>query len=76
MALEDNFYLLSFDNDKTIQYINSKDPSSSNEQDDEGFEEAFNFTEEFPDIITSGLWVSNDCFVYTNSKGHIYYLIE
>ena len=31
MALEDNFYLLSFDNDKTIQYINSKDPSSSNE---------------------------------------------
>jgi len=26
-------------------------------------------------VITSGLWVSNECFVYTNAKGNIMYTI-
>ena len=71
---------MSFNNDEVAQYINEKDPHQEQKQeddddDDEGCEEAFTFVDEFNDIITSGLWVSNDCFVYTNNKGHIYYLI-
>jgi len=26
-------------------------------------------------VVQSGLWVSNDCFVYTNVKGGVYYLV-
>ena len=32
-------------------------------------EEAFQFVEEFPEVIQSGMWVSNDCFVFSNIKG-------
>jgi len=31
--------------------------------------------DEFPDIIMSGLWVSNECFTFINAKGNIVYLI-
>ena len=59
------------------KYVSSKDPSvgQTAEEDDEGFEEAFQFQDEFSDIITSAQWVSNECFVYINTKGHIYYMI-
>ena len=75
LALEDNFYLLSYDNDQVVAYLGSKDPAAAPEEDDDGCEEAFQFTEEYREVIVSGLWVSSDCFVYTNQKGHIYYLI-
>jgi coatomer subunit beta' len=56
--------------------VASKDPDAKVEEDeDDGCEEAFDFVEEFSDVITSGLWVSSDCFVFTNAKGSIFYLI-
>ena len=54
------------------------DPSSHmNEEDDEdeGFEEAFTFVDEYNEAITSGSWISNDCFVFINAMGSINYLI-
>lgn len=32
--------------------------------------------DEFSDKIQSGLWVSNECFTFINSKGNINYLIS
>jgi hypothetical protein len=64
-----------------VQYISSKEPTEldqtdkKEDDDDDGFDDAFQFLDEFQDIITSGTWVSNDCFVYTNHKGQIYYMI-
>jgi len=31
--------------------------------------------EEFHETVNSGIWVSNDCFVFVNNKGAINYLI-
>jgi coatomer subunit beta' len=78
MALEEQFYLLNYDADQVKEYINQKDPhqeQQEEDEDDEGCEEAFDMVDEFSEIITSGLWVSNECFVYTNIKGHIYYMV-
>lgn len=44
-------------------------------EDDGGIPEAFTFLEEFNECINSGLWISNECFVFTNNKGSISYLI-
>lgn len=80
LALEDNFYLLNLNESEVSEYVETNDgvekPQGEDDEDeDDGCEEAFEFQDEFPDIITSGLWVSNDCFVYTNNKGHIYQMI-
>jgi len=78
LALEDNYYLLNFNEDEVTTYVSEhegEDTKPEEDEDDEGCEEAFTFIDEYADIITSGLWVSNDCFVFTNSKGHIYYMI-
>jgi coatomer subunit beta' len=79
LALEDNFYLLNYDTDQVSNYISSKEPSDladkAEDEDDDGCEEAFQFVDEYQDVIVSGLWVSSDCFVYSNQKGHIYYMI-
>lgn len=47
--------------------------SAENEED--GIEDAFTFTEEFNETINSGTWISNECFVFVNQKGIISYLI-
>ena len=79
LTLEENYYLLDFNESEVQTYVaehEGEEPKAEEEdEDDDGCEEAFTFTEEFPDIINSGLWVSSDCFVYTNSKGHIYQMI-
>ena len=31
--------------------------------------------EEFNETINSGLWISNECFVFINSKGIVNYLL-
>lgn len=41
LALEDNFYLLSYDNDQVTSYLSGKDPTAAPEEDDDGCEEAF-----------------------------------
>jgi hypothetical protein len=73
LSLEETFYLLNFQADEVANYITTKGPSELEEkkddEDDDGCEEAFQFAEEFQEVITSGIWVSNDCFVYTNNKG-------
>ena len=49
LALEENYYLLTFDKDQTAQYIASKEPSdliektNEEDEDDDGFEDAFQF---------------------------------
>ncbi len=45
------------------------------DESEDGFEEAFTFVEEFNETIQSGVWISNDCFVFTTLKGSINYLI-
>lgn len=80
LALEENYYLLNFKEEETANYINEhageeQKPAEDEDDEDEGCEEAFEFVDEFNDIITSGIWVSANCFVFTNSKGHVYYMI-
>ena len=45
------------------------------EAEEDGIEDAFTFIEEFNETVNSGTWISNDCFVFVNSKGIISYLI-
>jgi hypothetical protein len=33
---------------------------------EDGIEEAFTFNEEFNETINSGVWISNECFVFVN----------
>ena len=75
LALEDQYYLLNYNAEAVSQYVASRDPDANPDDDDDGCEEGFDFVEEFSDVITSGLWVSQDCFVFTNVKGSIFYLI-
>ena len=73
LAMEEAFYLLTFNE----QFVTNK--IASNEIDDDeledGFEEAFDFVDEYEETVNSGHWVSSDCFAFTNAKGHISYLI-
>lgn len=71
MALEETFYLLQF-NAETVDALLSHPGSDETE---DGFEEAFTFIEEFNETISSGTWISNDCFVFTTPKGSINYLL-
>lgn len=48
---------------------------NATENEEDGIEEAFTFIEEFNETINSGIWISNECFVFVNSKGLINYLI-
>ena len=78
LALEDNYYSLNFNEAEVQTYVEEhegEEKPEEEDEDDEGCEDAFEFLDEYPDIIISGLWVSEDCFVYTNSKGHIYQMI-
>lgn len=38
----------------------------ANEIEEDGIEDAFTFLEEFNETITSGVWISNECFVFIN----------
>lgn len=42
---------------------------------EDGLEEAFNFVDEYSETVQSGLWVSGDCFTFTNIRGSLSYLI-
>jgi len=72
LALEDTFYLLQYNSD-AIEAAMAR-PGSSDDNED-GYEEAFTFVEEFHETIQSGCWISNECFVFLNTKGIINYLI-
>ena len=71
LALEDTFYLLQYNADLIDEYLAR--PGSDETED--GYEEAFTFVEEFHETVSSGTWISNDCFVFTTPKGSINYLL-
>ena len=45
------------------------------EEAEDGFEEAFDFEDEYQETVSSGLWISPVCFTFTNARGNISYLI-
>ena len=73
LALEDSFYLLSF-NAKEVEALVAAGDINEEEEED-GFEAAFTFVDEFPEMINSGFWVSSECFTFINSRGNISYLV-
>lgn len=56
LGLEDNFYLLDFHADMLEQCLMTGTLTPEDAED--GFEEAFTFTEEFAEQINSGQWIS------------------
>lgn len=75
LALEDTFYLLQFNNDKVEVALRKIASGSSQDNDEDGIDEAFTFTEEFNDTVNSGVWITTDCFVFINTKGIVNYMI-
>ena len=73
LALETTFYMLKFFPEE-VEKAKMQDLDEDEEED--GIEAAFEFIDEFPEVINSGLWVSNECFTFINSKGNISYLIN
>jgi coatomer subunit beta' len=73
LALEDTFYLLQFN----AQYVAETLATGglTDEQTEDGLEDAFTFADEYSEVVVSGLWVSNECFVWINNRGNINYLI-
>lgn len=69
--MEETFYLLHYNSD----LIDAALARPGSEDNEDGFEEAFTFVEEFNETISSGYWISNDCFVFTTPKGSINYLL-
>lgn len=71
LALEDTFYLLQYNAD----VVDAALARPGTDESEDGYEEAFTFVEEFHETVSSGVWISNDCFVFTTPKGAINYLI-
>jgi len=65
------FYLLKYDQEAVDAAI-----AQDQEVDEDGYEEAFQFIDEYKETVMSGLWVSNDCFTFVNTRGSISYLIS
>jgi len=74
LVLETTFYLLQFKQEEVEKAFAAENQDEDEEED--GVEAAFDMLDEFPDIIMSGLWVSNECFTFINAKGNIIYLIN
>lgn len=76
LALEEAFYLLSYNQDEVdvMQTAISRGQTNPDWEED-GLEEAFTFLEEYNETVTSGQWISNECFIFTNPKGGINYLV-
>ena len=75
ITLEDTFYLLQYNNDIVDQALKKIGSSGASDAEDDGIEDAFTFVEEFNETVNSGIWISNECFVFVNSKGVVSYLI-
>lgn len=73
LALEETFYLLQFNANYVAEtFANGQ---LTEEEQEDGLEDAFTFGDEYTETVVSGLWVSSDCFVWINSRGAINYLI-
>lgn len=73
IALEESFYLLQYNPAYVQKTFETRE--LTDEEQEEGLEEAFTFIDEYTEIINSGHWVSNECFVLINARGNINYLI-
>ena len=62
-------------NDSTTTMDDDSSVTEADEEQEEGLEEAFTFIDEYTEVIASGHWVSNECFVLINTRGQINYLI-
>jgi coatomer subunit beta' len=69
IAGEDSFYVLRFDRDAYISYIDN-----GGELGDEGVEEAFELEADIADVVQTGKWIG-DCFVYTTAANRLNYLV-
>jgi coatomer subunit beta' len=75
LALEDTFYMLQFNHDTVEGALRKISSGASEENEEDGIDEAFTFVEEFNETINSGVWISSECFVFVNAKGAVNYLI-
>jgi hypothetical protein len=73
LGLEDTFYLLQFNSEVVDEVL--QNGGLNDDQLEDGIEEAFTFVDEYSEVVTSGQWVSNDCFTFINNKGSLNYLI-
>ena len=67
LSLEDTFYLLQYNND--VIEFGLKKIAAGGEGDEDGIEDSFTPLEEYNEAISSGIWISSDCFVFMNTKG-------
>lgn len=73
IALEDTFYLLEFNSAEVAKRFAAG--NLTEEEMEDGPEDAFTLIDEYAEVVTSGRWVSADCFVWVNNRGNINYLI-
>jgi len=71
--MENDFYLLNYDENFVNQKLSVGDITE--EEAEDGFEEAFDFIDEYSETVNSGIWVSSNCFTFVNARGNISYLI-
>ncbi len=76
LGLEDTAYLLQFNQEIVEQALRKMSGGETGEFEEDGIEDAFTFVEEYNETVTSGCWVSSDCFVFTNGKGIVSYLLQ
>lgn len=69
IAGEDSFYVLRFDRDAYVGYL-----ESGGELDDEGVEEAFELEADIAEVVQTGKWIG-DCFVYTTGANRLNYVV-
>jgi len=67
IALEESFYLLQYNPAFVTKTFAERE--LTDEEQEEGLEEAFTFIDEYTEVIASGHWVSNECFVFINTRG-------
>lgn len=73
LTMEDAFFLLDYNEDFVASKLAGGEITEDEGED--GFEEAFDFVDEFAETVISGLWISADCYTFTNLRGSISYLI-
>jgi coatomer subunit beta' len=69
IATPDSFYVLKFHRTVFQNHLENGVDGG-----DEGYEDAFEFVCEVPEIVSNGVWVG-DCFVYTNTANRLNFLV-
>jgi coatomer subunit beta' len=69
IATPDSFYVLKFHRSVFQSHIENGVDAG-----EEGYEDAFEFVCEVPEVISTGVWVG-DCFVYTNAANRLNFVV-